>query len=236
MVPFKALAAIGSFILPALAQDQISYMPFGDSITEFGCWRAQVWQKLQDDGHTNVDFVGSMTSQTECQAINYDRGHEGHAGFQAVNIASQNQLVGWLASNPADIVTMHLGTNDIVAGRSTDQILDAFTTLVEQMRASNPEVRIIVAQIIPLSFADQNVQALNAAIPAWAEGLNSETSPVWVVNQYEGFTSGDLSDGVHPNASGDTKMANKWHPAIVEAIASIQGRTAARKREIKFSG
>ncbi|KAK2741073.1 hypothetical protein FQN55_008477 [Onygenales sp. PD_40] len=236
MVHLRTLAALGSLILPILAQDQIAYLPFGDSITEFGCWRAELWQKLQDDGHTNVDFVGSMSSNTECSGIQYDRGHEGHAGFLAVNIANQNQLPGWLATNPAAIVTMHLGTNDITSGRSTQDILAAFTTLVQQMRDSNPAVRIIVAQIIPISFADAAVQDLNAAIPAWAEGLNTAESPIWVVDQHEGFDMADLADGVHPNAAGDTKMANKWHPALVEAIASITDAGAGgAKRGVKFS-
>jgi lysophospholipase L1-like esterase len=103
---------------------------------------------LQQAGYTNIDFVGSSTSST-CTSVNInnDKNHEGHAGYLAINIANQNQLVGWLTSNPADIITMNLGTNDIAQGKSTADILKAFSTLVDQMRTSNPKMKIIVGLI-----------------------------------------------------------------------------------------
>jgi lysophospholipase L1-like esterase len=153
MLSFKRIAAFAA-LLNAVSAQTIRYMPFGDSITEFGCWRAQVWQMLQQAGYTNVDFVGSMSSSTACSGLNYDRNHEGHAGFQAVNIANQNQLVGWLQRFPTDVITMHLGTNDVNGGRSTDQIIAAFDTMVTQMRAHNPRMRIIVSCPRGIRFSD----------------------------------------------------------------------------------
>lgn len=73
-----------------------------------------------------------------------------------------------------------------------------------------------VAQIIPLNPSgcadcDQRVVAFNQAIPAWAAGLSTAASPVKVVNQYTGFVSStDTYDGVHPNDSGNVKLAANW--------------------------
>lgn len=80
-----------------------------------------------------------------------------------------------------------------------------------------------MAQIIPLPAVDDKIQELNGAIPAWAASKNSTASPIWVVDQWTGFTSEDLYDGIHPSASGDVKIANKFYPALVQAIESIQG-------------
>lgn len=87
-----------------------------------------------------------MASTSEsCGGVQYDKDNEGHAGFQAVNIASQNQLVGWLrTTGPVDIILMHLGTNDLFYNRSINDIIRAFGTLVDQMRANNPRIKIIV--------------------------------------------------------------------------------------------
>lgn len=76
-----------------------------------------------------------------------------------------------------------------------------------------------MAQIIPLGVGSYNtaVTGLNAAIPAWATSHNSTQSPIFLVDQYTGFSTSDLRDGVHPNANGDAKMAAKWYPAIVQA-------------------
>ena len=61
-----------------------------------------------------------------------------------MNIASQSQLVGWLDKSKPDIVMMHLGTNDVWSNRSPAEILAAFDTLVKQMRASKPSMKILV--------------------------------------------------------------------------------------------
>jgi lysophospholipase L1-like esterase len=74
---------------------------------------------------------------------------------------------------------------------------------------------------------------LNAAIPAWAASKNTTKSPIWVVDQYTGFSTSDLRDGVHPNANGDAKMAAKWMPALVNAIKVVQANSTI-KREVEF--
>ncbi|MEV6495249.1 cellulose binding domain-containing protein [Actinoplanes sp. NPDC051633] len=203
--------------------DTVRVMPLGDSITGSpGCWRALLWQQLQQAGRTEVDFVGTLPAQG-C-GFTHDGDNEGHGGFLAVNIANQNLLPGWLAATDPDVVMMHLGTNDVWNNLSPQTILAAFTKLVGQMRAANPAMRILVAQIIPMNPANcadcgQRAVALNAAIPAWAASLSTAASPVTVVDQWTGFsTATDTYDGVHPNDSGNRKIAARWYPALVTGI------------------
>ena len=87
-----------------------------------------------------------------------------------------------------------------------------------------------VAQIIPLGMGNFNskVQQLNAAIIPWAQQQNKTESPIWVVDQYTGFSgTGDNRDGVHPNDAGDTKMMNIWYPAIIRAFEAARADKAA---------
>lgn len=199
----------------------------------------------------------------------------GHSGFLAINIANNKQLVGWLQRNPADVITMHLGTNDIVQqNKPVNQIIAAFTTLVQVMRDSNPKMKIVVcppsshpntlrpatktkasgltkspgkqvAQIIPMGMGNFNakIQQLNAAITPWAQAANTTESPVWVVDQYTGYSgSADNRDGIHPNAGGDDKMVNVWLPALLGAfqaaradqVAAQAEAAAAERREMAF--
>ncbi|KAK3985052.1 putative endoglucanase X [Cladorrhinum sp. PSN332] len=199
-------------------------MPLGDSITDYGCWRAWIWERFQKEGY-DIDLVGGERAGENCNSLSFDRDHEGHPGFQAYDIATKNQLIGWLKKNPADIVTMHLGTNDIIrVARKASDILAAQGKLIDQMRESNPEMRIIVAQIIPLANSNNNrqVRELNSAIPAWAASKNSTASPIWVVDQNANFSAtADLYDGIHASASGDVKIADRFYPAIIEAYHSI---------------
>ena len=152
MLGLKSLPLLAFLLVTVCAQKKnIRYMPFGDSITEIVCWRGLVWTNLQTDGYTNVSFVGSGTNQNPagCPTKTYDKHNEGHSGFLAIDIANKKQLVGWLQANPADVITMHLGTNDIVQkSDKTADILTAFTTLVGVMRASNPVMKIIVSGLL----------------------------------------------------------------------------------------
>src|SRR4051812_25246621 len=166
------------------AATPVRIMPLGDSITGSpGCWRALLWNRLQTTGFTNIDFVGTLPPQG-C-GVAYDGDNEGHGGFLATNIANQNLLPGWLSATHPDVVMMHLGTNDVWSNIAPATILAAFSTLVDQMRASNPNMKILVAKIIPMNPSScpecgQRVVTFNAAIPAWASGKSTAASPITV--------------------------------------------------------
>ena len=75
----------------------------------------------------------------------------------------------------------------------------------------------------PSNCADcgARVVALNKAITTWAATKNTTESPVTVVDCWTGFDTGkDTGDGVHPNTSGNVKLANSWYGPLVKAIQS----------------
>lgn len=206
------------------ASSPVRIMPLGDSITGGpGCWRAVLWDQLQSAGYTNIHFVGTQQGGG-CQTAYYDIDEEGHGGYSATMIANQNLLPAWLSATSPDIVLMHLGTNDIFANPPTSTILAAYTTLISQMRANNPNMIILVAQIIPMNpsgctYCAQDVVNLDTAIPAWAASLTTPQSPVIVVDQFTGFNDAtDTVDGIHPNASGDQKMAARWFTPLTAEL------------------
>ncbi|MGX5207845.1 GDSL-type esterase/lipase family protein [Streptomyces violaceus] len=207
----------------APAADPVRVMPLGDSITGSpGCWRAVLWNRLVNSGYTDIDFVGTLPTQGCGQA--HDGDNEGHGGELVTNVADQNLLPGRLAATRPDIVVMHFGTNDVWSSIAPDRILAAYTKLVTQMRASDPGMRILVAQLIPMNPSScaacaQRVVDFNARIPAWARATSTDRSPVTVVDQWTGFsTAADTYDGVHPNASGDDKIAARWYPALAAVL------------------
>ncbi|WP_326553735.1 cellulose binding domain-containing protein [Micromonospora sp. NBC_01813] len=212
---------------PAAAAAATRIMPLGDSITGSpGCWRADLWNQLQNTGYQNIDFVGTLGPQG-C-GLPYDGDNEGHGGALVTTVASQNQLPTWLSATRPDVVLMHFGTNDVWSNRTTESILAAYDRLVDQMRASNPAMTVLVAQLIPMAPATcgecaQRVVTLNAAIPGWAADKHTSQSPVIVVDQWTGFsTTTDTYDGVHPNAAGDQKISDRWYPALTAALTGGQ--------------
>ena len=141
------LVVVTNIVHHALAQQKIlNIMPLGDSITQVGCWRAYLWDKLAQSGITNIQYVGSMTDGKNCSLPSYDRKHEGHAGHQAIDIANRpDYLATWMKGYTPDIVTIHLGTVDIVYGKPLKDTLAAFDKIVDMIRAKNPDTTFIVS-------------------------------------------------------------------------------------------
>lgn len=220
------LLALGGTLAPTVAAAPaaapVRIMPLGDSITGSpGCWRAVLWNRLRSGGHANIDFVGTLKEQGCPQS--FDGDNEGHGGELVTNVANQNLLPARLSATRPDIVVMHFGTNDVWSSIAPDRILAAYTKLVTQMRASNPNMKILVAQIIPMNPSGctgcaGRVVDLNARIPGWARATGTSRSPVTVVDQWTGNTSGDTYDGVHPSTSGNTKIAARWYPALAALL------------------
>ena len=217
----SVLAGVACFSGAVLCQTKLKFMPLGDSITEITCWRALLWDNLVAAGVSGqVQFVGSTTSNTmNCRAKDtaWDKRHEGHSGFLAVDIA-RNNLPGWLRLNQPDIVNFMLGTNDVSRGKTTAEVINAYTSIVTQLRAANPKVKIIIDTVIPLSFGQAGITAINNQIPAWAAQQNKTGSPIYVLDVANGYPASANRDGVHPGAQGDQIIASKLSPLLIQLI------------------
>ncbi|KAL3421554.1 cellulose-binding protein [Phlyctema vagabunda] len=216
------ILTVATLLGTAFSQTKLKIMPLGDSITEITCWRPIVWDNLAAAGLTSrVQFVGSMTNNPQncaAQTPGWDLHHEGHSGYLAIDIAN-NYLANWLAAAKPDVVMFMLGTNDVAQqARPTSEITAAYTKMVGLMRASNPNMKIIIDTLIALSFSQARITELNNAIPAWAQSLNTTASPIYVVDCSTGFTTAMLRDGVHPNAQGDALIASRISPVLIDVV------------------
>lgn len=231
-LPLVAAAAFLGVASTSTTTTTVRINPLGDSITGSpGCWRALLYQSLlaASPALPAFDFVGTLPGQG-C-GVPYDGDNDGHGGYLATGIVAANQLPAWLAVSAPDVVMLQLGTNDVWSGVSTAAILDAYGTLVEQMRKQNERVLVLVAQITPLEprqggceTCAKRVMELNAAIPGWAKGVSTEVSEVEVVDCWSGFDTGlHTDDGVHPNEEGNVVLAGDWFAAVSSAVVRVGG-------------
>ena len=75
-----------------------------------------------------------------------DNDNEGHSGYTADEISSN--VKGWLVQNPADVVLLHIGTNDIELGRSVPTIVSEVSSIIDNIHQWNSSVEVILARII----------------------------------------------------------------------------------------
>jgi acyl-CoA thioesterase-1 len=198
-------------------------MPLGNSITESAAGRASyrywLWKDLEEAG-IPVDFVGSMhgVHGGETRFPDFDADHEGHRGWTSAQVLER--IDDWAARNPPDLVLLHLGTNDVgLAG--VGQTMANLTAIAESLRRHNPQVTLLVAQLIPVYRFEAYIQRINDAIPELVARLDSPQSRVFLVDQWSGFDAlGDTWDGIHPNEAGERKMARRWLEVILELRAA----------------
>jgi acyl-CoA thioesterase I len=224
--------------LPIMTGDStVSIMPLGDSISgSTGCWRSMLWNDLADAGYEDLDFVGKREGP-ECDE-DFDDNSRAYSGFEATGVAEEELLLSWLKRDPADIMLVHIGSNDIRRGDTTEEILDGYSALVDQMRLMNPNMVIVMATLIPMTEAPMDkecahcpaqVDELNSVIPGWAAGHDTEESPLILVDQNDGFdVDRDTYDGLHTDGSGARKMADRWFEALSRILSPADTSSASR--------
>ncbi len=210
-------------------------MFLGDSITGSpGCWRATIWQTLSNAGH-RFHAVGPRKPE-ECGEVRdaagnvWEANNAGYPGLTTHAATSKITLAGLLTRSQPDIIVMLLGTNDVWTGADVDEVITQYQVLLIQMREYDPEITLLIGTMLPMAktrcpTCNATIDQLNPRILAWAEKVTTAKSPVTAVVLDAGFDSGtDTYDGVHPNDSGNAKIAAAWTPAIEAALADYSPR------------
>ena len=158
-------------------------MPLGDSITEgtgtSGAtpdppvnarvgYRKKLYDDL-DDARFFVDFVGGENNGGAAGIADDD--HEGHPGINAFELADGGQpgnpgytgIINALEANPADIVLLHIGTNDLGSTDDTDVGLVLSRIQAWEDSANGNPVTVILARIIDQDPFGGTVTSFNDA-------------------------------------------------------------------------
>jgi lysophospholipase L1-like esterase len=214
-------------------------MPLGDSITlgievapgpdpglQIG-YRKKLYDDLIAAGFF-VDFVGSLSNGAAAGLADPD--HEGHSGATAQQILTGPApleplypgIFIALENHPADIVLLHIGTNDIknltpdplVVANNQDSILAAIQTW-EDSSNGNP-VTVVLARIINQQTPIEDVTTFNNSVVGLAQTRIGTGDKIIIVNQETALTyPDDMADDLHPDPDGYTKMADVWKYALI---------------------
>lgn len=247
MIPFTASAALA---------DPIRILTLGDSVTQGGrkvreefTYRYPL-QKLLADGHYETEFIGSMDKGLDADFkwpdINgkpFQLHHEGHYGWKTA--AVRDHLAEWMKTypHPADIVLIHLGSNDQDAAKhaandeeKTKQIkaavIEPLTDIIKMLREKNPKVVVLVGH---LNFNGGAALDIRPLVEQMAKDLNTDDSPVITVAHYKDWhedpksAEPDTFDWAHPNPQGQGKMAKAWFDTMKPYLDKMQKADAPGK-------
>ncbi len=192
-------------------------MPLGDSITDgvgsttAAGYRKPLWDRLAAGGHT-IDFVGSRRVGAMA-----DPDNEGHSGALIGDIA--RDATRWISTYRPNIVTLHLGTNDMDRGFQVATAPARLGALIDQVLDAAPDAAVLVADLVPSTKPEvqSRIAAFNRQIPGLIQGRQNAGKRVWHVEMSDVATA-DLQDSLHPNDRGYDKMSVNFARGISDVI------------------
>ncbi len=204
----------------------VTILPLGDSITEgYGLqcsYRRPLVQMLFEDYGCPVTFAGSRLTPS------YDSAHcrptnTPHEGRSAKTVNDQiPPMETAMNSQQVDYVLVHLGSNDMFYGDSTETIITDLELLIDSAKTINPNVTILLAAVIPWdpSFPGVGLDAghldelqlsndLAAAIAQLVSDRGDDK--LLFVDANTDFDSKTMTyDGIHPNNLGEEFLAGRF--------------------------
>jgi lysophospholipase L1-like esterase len=145
--------------IPLTPDQNSSYYPHLPNEANLTVWqdriayRGKLWDLLKAEG-VDVDFVGSKTSGSNYATADFDTNHEGYGGQTSEYI--KEHINDWLTLNPADIILLHIGTNDGGSATPIGITVENIDAILNTIFTKNPNAKVFVARIIEARRVHQN--------------------------------------------------------------------------------
>ena len=219
-------------------------LPLGNSLTqgwgslpmdERVSYRLQLLDTMDTSGYT-IDFVGHSTSGTTLLTDPEHGGIPDSHDSYVLNLLqdgwdAQNNIqitpgsVPYLDIYPADIILLHIGTNDILDGEapSADTIFMILDEIDAWEATNGSPVTVFVAGIVNTFPKNPVITQFNTNVASMVTLRNDPTVIFVDMETTPGILYGaDFEpDGIHLLQSGYDKMGGGWYTAIDAYLANI---------------
>src|SRR6266404_7481752 len=193
----------------------ITIVALGDSLTAgYGLSRKQAYpalvaEKMREAGY-QFDIVNAGSS-----------GDTTSGGLQRLPEILR-------AHKKIDIFVLELGINDAFRGTPIDQIRANLQAIIDQVRARQPRVSIVIAGMqLPDSSSDDYVGAFSGIFAALAE-KNRATLIPYLLEGVGGNPALNQWDRLHPNAAGQRVLAENVWRLLEPMLRKTAGAPSAR--------
>ena len=247
---FTALMIL-TFSISAFSQ-KIRILPLGDSITR-DCfnddprpdslltgYRQSLWLLLHSAGY-NIDFVGSDSSG-HTAIPRFDPDNAGFGGYSAKQLlhliktgydvsGSQVTPGPYLNYYPADIILLHIGTNEL--DTNVTDVENLLNYINDYEDSTNTVIWVILAKIINEVPYNVKTTIFNNNIEKMAEerikkgdhlkivDMEKNAGLVYKIDTAAPYENGDMYDKFHPNKHGYKKMASLYYDTLKTLLNKI---------------
>ncbi len=186
-----------------------------------------------DTAHLKAIDWNGILGRTDC--VNYGIG--GQTTQECV------ARIDEIAKKNYDKVVMLCGINDIGRGLTNEQIVANYKTMYSALKEKNPDIEIFIMSVLPTTpvfytDAQGRIRELNSELKKFADS----TEDVTFVNIHSEFydestgycKTGLTFDGLHPNLTGYSLIANVLNPYLNGLNMTIYYQTRYDNSEIRF--
>ena len=208
------------------ARAQVRILPYGDSVTSFGSapessYRYWLFVDLTNAGYVfqqDFVFVGTRSGTEDGAPQNNWPAEQYSGGEGQTSLNAQTDSGNIANATQPDIVLLDFGSNDF-GNWGLDTTRANLDAAIEEMRAVNPNVIVLIAKPTPWIDTDPGAKKfmsqLSSTIGKVAQDEKKAGANVVVVNLFGGFNARkDTKDDVHPNVQGEQKIAKKYFNAL----------------------
>ncbi len=202
--------------------EMVRIMPVGDSITHghrsVNSYREPL-EDLLEANDCNFRYVGSQ--QRNYLHDGYRAPHEGYSGHTAddfLNGYYNNRGIDHsMSSHEPDVVLLHIGSNDMNRGHSISGTIVEIDQIINIIHQQNSIATVLLANVVPwYGTPQQSVRTLGDRIEAYVKQLSDQR--VWLVDVRSGYSRNMMiSDGVHPNSTGEAHIADAFYDVYERA-------------------
>ena len=217
---------------PGQSKSKNTILPLGASRVEgdrplFESFRYELWKDLSEN-QWEFDFVGSQTDEASYPAVHndsFDRDHEGHGGWTSGEIVAE--LPSWLeqVGTPQIVLFSSPGGNDMLQGLPFDEAASNIYSIIEQLRAANPSVVILIEKMAPgraelfeSGELANYYEQLHGLVDTIVSEQSTESSPIIPLDMYSDFREDYLADDVHYNEEGADFIALRYYEVLVDVL------------------
>lgn len=204
----------------------LEVMTLGDSIT-FG-FRSSTGNGFRSKLHSLLDATGApvdFVGRNHAGSMS-DNDNEGYSGYTIDQI--NGLAAGELRTFKPNVVTLHVGTNDLDKNIDVTRAPARLTSLLNTIYTTEPDVAVVLSTLVPSTnrLTESNIEAYNASLPAVINGQRAQGRKIELVDM-SAVTTADLSDYLHPNDAGYDKMGEIFYEGIETAVSSDEVSTIA---------